>query len=249
MPQVSSWLEYVFLGHIEAGKVQAGSASKQPFLGLDLDIDLLSQDPQTAWKQSMVPPGTLIVITFDEADYDAEGYDTNYDGPNQVYAVLLGDMIEPGTVIDTPFNHYSLIKTVERAFGTSNLGKNDQDANWLRFLWGESFHWSAPATTGLRAGGQLALAAQTDGTHLIYNEGDGSLLSSVFDGTCWSEADLIGLDGAEGALALSSYREQLLLTFVRGDGQLYWALRGTDGQWTTEAQIGQDVAGDVVISS
>ncbi len=53
-------------------------------------------------------------------------------------------MIEPETLIDTPYNHYRLVKTVERAFGTSNLGKNDQDANWLRFLWKESFCWSEP---------------------------------------------------------------------------------------------------------
>jgi len=83
VPQISTWLEYVFLGHIDASKVQIGSASKQPFVGLGLDIDLLLRDPETAWRQSMVPEGTLIVITFDEADYDAEGYDTNYDGPTK----------------------------------------------------------------------------------------------------------------------------------------------------------------------
>lgn len=57
------------------------------------------------------------------------------------------------------------------------------------------------------------------------------------------------MEGAEGSLALTAYRDQLLLAFVKGNGQLCWALRGTDGLWTPEAQIGQDVAGDVVISS
>ncbi|HVG62318.1 MAG TPA: hypothetical protein VNA24_27395 [Hyalangium sp.] len=40
-----------------------------------------------------------MVVTFDEADYEAAheaGNASVYDGPNQIYTVLLGDMIEPG---------------------------------------------------------------------------------------------------------------------------------------------------------
>ena len=107
VPQLSSWLEYVFFGNPEASDVQGGAATGLANIGLNIDIDLLLTDPQTAWQNSNVPEGTLIVVTFDEADFDATGYDTNYDGPNQIYTVLLGDMIEPGTVIDTPVNHYS----------------------------------------------------------------------------------------------------------------------------------------------
>ncbi len=36
--------------------------------------------------------------------------------------MLLSPFIKPGTVADTPFNHYSLLKTVEEIFGLDYLG-------------------------------------------------------------------------------------------------------------------------------
>ena len=53
--------------------------------------------------KSHLPPRTLVVVTFDEADY-LKSVTTKadsplksfYDGPNQVYTVLLGDVVTPG---------------------------------------------------------------------------------------------------------------------------------------------------------
>ncbi|MEK6259984.1 MAG: alkaline phosphatase family protein [Planctomycetota bacterium] len=47
---------------------------------------------------SRLPPHTLVVVTFDEADYEKEYVQdqhdaSSYDGPNQIYTVLLGDGI------------------------------------------------------------------------------------------------------------------------------------------------------------
>lgn len=90
---------------------------------MNLDIDLLLNDPQKAWQQSNAPSGTLIVVTFDESDFNALGFDTSYDGPNQICTVLLGGMIAPGTVVSTPYNHYNLIRTVEENFSLGSLMK------------------------------------------------------------------------------------------------------------------------------
>src|SRR5262249_13625193 len=49
--------------------------------------------------RSLLPPRTLVVVTFDESDFESDwetGNSGTYDGPNQIYTVLLGDMIRPG---------------------------------------------------------------------------------------------------------------------------------------------------------
>jgi hypothetical protein len=43
-------------------------------------------------------------------------------GGDQTGAVLLSPFIKPGTVSNTPFNHYSLLKTIEDIFELDHLG-------------------------------------------------------------------------------------------------------------------------------
>ncbi|MGO8957553.1 MAG: alkaline phosphatase family protein [Streptosporangiaceae bacterium] len=88
--------------------------------------------------------GGLIVVTFDESgddsnasaccgEKDSLGYDdpshpnTNEPGlwgpgGGRVGAVLLSPFVKPGTVSGVDYNHYSLLKTVERIFGLKLLG-------------------------------------------------------------------------------------------------------------------------------
>jgi hypothetical protein len=65
---------------------------------------------------------TLIILTFDE------GTTT---GTNQVYAALMGGAVpsaKVGTKDATKYNHYSLLKTVERNWGLGDLGGGDVGA-------------------------------------------------------------------------------------------------------------------------
>lgn len=62
---------------------------------------------------------TLIVVTFDEASSSFRQAVTRSWPPNVVYTVLLGPPIKPGTSSDLPYNHYSLLRTVETNFGLS----------------------------------------------------------------------------------------------------------------------------------
>jgi Phosphoesterase family len=74
---------------------------------------------------SRFPPKTLIVITFDEAfPY------TEYD----IYTLLIGDMLEAGTMRTEPYNLYSLLRSVEDNFELGTLGRNDQAAVPLWFV-------------------------------------------------------------------------------------------------------------------
>ena len=77
----------------------------------------------------------LIVITFDEAlSINAESCCHQPPGPNtprpgvngpgggRTGAVLLSRFIRPGTVTNVPYNHYSLLRSVEDLFGLPHLG-------------------------------------------------------------------------------------------------------------------------------
>ena len=46
-----------------------------------------------------------------------EGY-----GGDRIGAVLLSPFIHPGTVSDTAYNHYSLLRSIEDTFGLNHLG-------------------------------------------------------------------------------------------------------------------------------
>ena len=79
--------------------------------------------------------GGLLIVTFDEAlASDASACCNQPPGPNTAHpglsgpgggrigAVLLSRYIRPGTVSDVPYNHYSMLRSVEEAFGLPYLG-------------------------------------------------------------------------------------------------------------------------------
>ncbi len=78
----------------------------------------------------------LLLVTFDEAEDDANSCCNEQPGPNtpnpggptpgsgggRTGAVALSPCIEPGTVSDRPYNHYSQLRWLEDNFGLSRLG-------------------------------------------------------------------------------------------------------------------------------
>ena len=82
--------------------------------------------------------GGLIVVTFDEGSDAAaccgETVGFSPDHPNvplpgrtgpgggRIGAVLLSPLIKPGTVSTFPYDHYSLLRTIEDIFGLPHLG-------------------------------------------------------------------------------------------------------------------------------
>jgi hypothetical protein len=77
----------------------------------------------------------LLIVTFDEAiDLDATACCNEPTGPNtakpgfngpgggRIGAVLLSPFIAPGTISDVPYNHYSMLRSVEDIFGLAHLG-------------------------------------------------------------------------------------------------------------------------------
>ena len=86
----------------------------------------------------------LLLILFDEAEFtgpnaDASACCNELPGPNSplpgitgpggglVGAVVLSKYVRPGTITTTPYNHYSILRTIEDLFGVNYLGYAAQD--------------------------------------------------------------------------------------------------------------------------
>ena len=174
---------------------------------------------------SKLPPNTLVVVTYDEADFEAffdKGKKYTYDGPNQIYTVLLGDMLKPGKE-HQGYNHYSLLKTIEKNFNLGSLHKNDQDANYFQFLWDKSFAWQNPRQTRLTQFSQFDACSYGQQLLLLTLDDDNSLTYRSLSG---DEQDLDQTqalpltDNVGQSFALAANDKQALLVYGDTDGLL-----------------------------
>lgn len=131
-------------------------ASKEPGGLVSADRFLREWVPRItgspAWKE-----GGLLIVTFDEAQAsDASACCNEPTGPNtkapgvrgpgggRTGAVLLSTYIKPGTVSDVPYNHYSLLRSIEDVFGLPYLGYAGQPG---LASFGADVYTGAPAGT------------------------------------------------------------------------------------------------------
>jgi phosphatidylinositol-3-phosphatase len=76
-----------------------------------------------------------LIVTFDESESGAEGCcvqdhpntpnaggETAGPGGGRIGAVVVSKLVRPGTTSDTPYNHYSFLRTLEDIFGLEPLG-------------------------------------------------------------------------------------------------------------------------------
>jgi hypothetical protein len=118
----------------------------------------------------------LLLVTFDEStDSDTSSCCGEIAGPGSaepglegpgggdVGAVALSPCIKPGTVSTTPYNHYSMLRSVEDIFGLSHLGyaQLPGEASFGPDVFTASAACGAPPTVGLtvprRSGRQVSV--------------------------------------------------------------------------------------------
>ena len=170
---------------------------------------------------SKLPPNTLVVVTYDEADFE-KLYDTGekypYDGPNQIYTVLLGDMITPSQQSEG-YNHYSLLKTIEKNFNLGDLQKNDRDANWFQFLWGKEFQWQLFQDTPLKKLQNISATSYQDQLFIVAADKKQHLYYRTFNSKYWSPEVTLAKD-CSGQLAIAANDEQLVLVYCNKANEL-----------------------------
>lgn len=71
------------------------------------------------------PKDLLVVVTFDEG--------TNMN--NQIYTLLFGANVAPGSQSDRPNNFYTLLKTYEEELEIGSLNRNDMNAQKIDDIW------------------------------------------------------------------------------------------------------------------
>lgn len=166
---------------------------------------------------SHLPPRTLVVVTFDESDFEADylpAQASSYDGPNHIYTVLLADCIEPGGFEEEGYNHYSLLRTIEQNFSLGHLSKNDAGSNWFQFLWNRHFEWSAPLETPIEVrDGPIAVAGFAGALFVVCAAPDGSvrLRTRSSDQGHWSAEETLAVDGSGGLAMASTFTELVLV--------------------------------------
>ncbi len=67
---------------------------------------------------------SLLIVTFDE------GYLDN----NKIITIFAGSKVKKGFISQTPYDHYSLLKTIESAWDLNTLTENDQKASVMSDL-------------------------------------------------------------------------------------------------------------------
>ena len=110
-----------------------GCVNGKPGGYASIDTFLQEWVPKITSSEAFKKDG-LLIVTFDEAEpgpgADSAACCNEPAGPNftggigggRVGAVLLSPFIKAGTVSDVPYNHYSMLRSIEDIFGVPHLG-------------------------------------------------------------------------------------------------------------------------------
>ena len=94
------------------------------------DTWLANTVPQILESPAFTTGTSLLLITWDEDDYS---------GSNQVPVLVVAPGVSPGFRSSVPYSHYSLLRTVEEAWGLAPLTANDAAASPLAEFFSATF--------------------------------------------------------------------------------------------------------------
>jgi hypothetical protein len=133
-PQMHRLPEYMFYspnldddGHDPTSNPQEGLKKAADWLRVFLTTWLHFDD--TTWvPKDEAMKRTLVIVTFDESEGNNK--------PERIYTVFLGAMVKPQE-ITAPYNHYSVLRTIEDNFGLDPIHKESGDgtASVIAGIW------------------------------------------------------------------------------------------------------------------
>jgi hypothetical protein len=99
--------------------------------GHDTDVSFASKWLKRAFDARLSDPrfinDMLFVVTFDESQ--------TFTPKNPIYTVLYGPGVMAGAKSESWYNHYSILRTIEDAFGLGTLGRKDDRAVSISGIW------------------------------------------------------------------------------------------------------------------
>jgi hypothetical protein len=191
-----------------------------------------------------------VVVTFDESDFEATwtaGNVSTYDGPNQIYTVLLGDMLEPA-FREEGYNHYSLLRTVEQNFNLETLGKNDFGANWFQFLWGREFRWEPAGPSPFIGAGSMAAAGFHGALYVAQVTETGTVTCRTYAEGRWSAPVLLPVANV-ASISLASTFTTLVMALRLADGGVAAMTYDDQAGWSSPAMVDAGPVDSLVLQS
>jgi hypothetical protein len=157
-----------------------------------VDLFLQKWVPQITGSWAFRNDGGLLIITFDEANMtDTASCCGEIPGPGSpspgvggpgggdVGAVLLSPYIKPGTVSNTPYNHYTMLRSVEDLLGLPHLGYAQLPGETS---FGSDIFACAPTVAPIASGGRLPAGSEVQQVRISRSRGQATLtLYSVGD--------------------------------------------------------------------
>jgi hypothetical protein len=200
--------------------------------------------------KSHLPKGTLVVVTFDESDFEATwtaGQVSTYDGPNQIYTVLLGDMLEPG-FREEGYNHYSLLRTNEQNFNLGTLGKNDFNASWFQFLWGREFHWEPAPPSPFTGAGSMAAAGFGGALYVAQVTDPKTITCRTYAEGRWSAPVVLSVVNV-ASISLASTFTTLVMALRLADGSVVAMTYDDQAGWSLPGEVDPGPVDSLVLQS
>jgi Phosphoesterase family len=200
--------------------------------------------------KSHLPKGTLVVVTFDESDFEATwtaGKVSTYDGPNQIYTVLLGDMLKPA-FREEGYNHYSLLRTIEQNFNLDSLGKNDFGANWFQFLWGREFRWEPAPPSPFTGAGSMAAAGFHGALYVAQVTDTKTITCRTYAEGRWSAPVVLSVANV-ASISLASTFTTLVMALRLADGSVVAMTYDDQAGWSVPGEVDPGPVDSLVLQS
>jgi hypothetical protein len=183
------------------------------------DSWLSQQVPRILGSPAFTTQRSLLALTWDEDDFTST---------NRVPLILLGTGVAGGTASSAPYNHYSLLHTIEAALGAAPVSGNDAAAPTTSTLF-NPFYVAPQPDMGQFVGDGRAGIAWVDGEQTQVSASSGTAFSAA---TQWAATPFYGSRATAGGDVTGDGRSDLIAV----DGSATWVMPSTGSSFAAPQQ-------------